>query len=198
MGALRTTAIAVFTLFLVSLSPPATAEPAAPGDRNLFFFGGGLTRSHMGEMFNPFAVDYEGNIVVGAGYQHFLLELPHDLSFGVEAGLAARFGEADSLEVWAGGVMRYDGLRLGDVTISPALTLGVSAVTQTMGREREREIGDGRSGRLLFYLSPEINLSHKSNPDLEVFWRLHHRSSAWRTLGGGSANATTIGLRHSF
>jgi hypothetical protein len=32
-----------------------------------------------------------------------------------------------------------------------------------------------------------------------MFWRLHHRSGAWNTFGGGgSANATMIGIRTSF
>jgi hypothetical protein len=83
--------------------------------------------------------------------------------------------------------------------ITPALTFGASAVTDTMGVEAEREAGDGLPGDLLFYLSPEISVSAADHPETEMFWRLHHRSGAWNTFGGGgSANATMIGIRTSF
>lgn len=196
----RSSLSVVFSAFLAFLAPlPAAAQQALPGDNAVFAFGGVMARSHMGEMLLPVLVDYENNVVLGAGYQRFLWDLPYGFRVGVEAGLAGRFGEAASLETWAGGVARHDGLEFANgLRLSPSVTLGLSAVTRTMGMERQREIGDNRSASVVFYFSPELALSHRDSPETEVFWRLHHRSSAWRTLGGGSANATTVGLRHRF
>jgi hypothetical protein len=195
--------VALATLLSCVFTLPVNAQDAADGatnlDQNVFMFGGQMARSHMGEMFLPIGAEYEDNYVAGAGYQHFVLELPHDIRVGYEVGAALRFGETDSAEAWAGAVIRYEGLETEDgLRLTPALTAGISAVSQTMGKEAEREAGDGRSAQVLFYLSPELSISHRDNPQTEFFWRLHHRSSGWRTLGGGSANATTVGLRHHF
>ncbi|MCF6343929.1 MAG: hypothetical protein L3J15_04525 [Devosiaceae bacterium] len=144
---------------------------------------------------------YEDNFTISIGYQNFIFSPTPDLRFGFEAGLSTRFGEKVTGEVWAGIVARYDGFSIGDdLRISPSLTFGVSAITDTIGRETDREAY--RSGRadLLFYLSPEIAFSSKQNPNSEFFYRLHHRSGAWSTLGNmyDTFNAQTIGYRRFF
>lgn len=195
----------VLAAVLAALSVPVFAqEDAVPvpvsGDRKFFVFGGVMGESHMGEMLNPITAEYEDAIILGGGYQYFIAEPVENFHFGVEAGGAVRTGAQTTAEVWAGVVGRYDGWVLGDaLRISPSLTFGASAVTDTMGIEARREEGDGLPGNLLFYLSPEISISAAENPDTEMFWRLHHRSGAWNTFGGGgSANATVIGIRTSF
>lgn len=192
-------------LIAIAVAAPAFAQSDAAvipssEDQKIFIFGGRMGESHMGEMLNPFTAEYEDAIILGGGYQHFLSEPIEDFRVGIETGAAVRTGEETTGEVWAGLVGRYDGLVIGDtLRISPSLTFGASAVTDTMGTEAEREAGDGLPGNFLFYLSPEISISTLENPGTEVFWRLHHRSGAWNTFGGGgSANATTIGIRTSF
>lgn len=194
----------VFALATIAVVTPAFAQfdtsPVPSEDQKVFIFGGRMGESDMAGMLNPFTAEYEEAIVLGGGYQHFLIEPIEDLKFGLEAGAAVRTGEETTGEVWGGVVGRYDGFVVGDtLRISPSLTFGASAVTGTMGTEAEREAIDGLPGDFLFYLSPEISFSTVENPSSEVFWRLHHRSGAWNTFGGGgSANATTIGIRTSF
>lgn len=162
-------------------------------------FGGSYTTGDFGQSFNPAAVPYEDNYVLGIGVRQ-QEPVPEDgIVVGWEVGGAVRAGESTSAEVWSGPYLGHDGIELGDaVKLSPSLTFGLSAVTGSMGTEQRRALSDGGSPELLFYLSPEIALSSSQDSDTEVFWRLHHRSGAWGTLGGGSANATTAGLRQHF
>jgi hypothetical protein len=169
---------------------PAFAEPP---NSAMFLLGGaysgiGLRGALTGQ--------FEGNYVIGAGYQQFILDADQ-VSIGIEAGVAGRLGEALNAEAWVGVVGRYDGWTLGPVNIAPAFTFGLSAVTGSMGYEQRQEDYWGGDATLMFYLAPEINLSFVDNPDVEMFARLHHRSGAWGTLGDmeDASNAMTLGLR---
>jgi len=169
-------------------------------DRYVFLFGGRMGDDHMYSFFNPFDVTYDNTLVIGGGYQQFMLQPAEHFRLGTEIGIAARIGEEKTTaEIWGGVVGRYDGFVINDtLRITPSVTFGMSLVTDTTGEEAAREVHDGRSAGMVFYLSPEISVSLADNPNAEVFWRLHHRSSAWRTIGGGSANATTVGIRYGF
>lgn len=168
-------------------------------EEKVFVFGGRMAESHMWQMTIPFTVTYEDAFIIGAGYQRFFGEW-NDFKLGLEVGAAGRFGEIATAEMWAGAVGRYDGFVIADrYRVSPALTFGLSMVSDTMGIEAYREAQSGLPGDLLFYLSPEISVSTLDNPNSELFWRIHHRSSAWHSFGGGgSANVTTVGLRQTF
>ena len=174
------------------------AEAAAGFDHAVFGFGGLVTASDD----NPFTLEYEDNFVLGAGFQTYFLEWPQNLNFGAELGVAGRFGPSDSAEVWGGLVARYDGFVLFETArLAPSFTFGLSTVTSPMvGREQRNEIRDGGDVTLLFYLGPEIGLSFVSHPEVELFWRIHHRSGAWGTLNDmhGAANASVLGLRWRF
>ncbi|WP_127143800.1 hypothetical protein [Pelagibacterium montanilacus] len=194
----------VLLAFFVLAGPAAAqTEPALPQtspDRSLFVMGGPMGAEGMGGMLIPFNAEYEDAFALGVGYQHFVLEPIKALRLGYEIGGALRVGDKTTGEIWAGATARYDGFVLGDrLGISPGLTFGLSAVTDTMGVEAERQGMNGEPSNLLFYFSPEISFSDVENPGVELFWRVHHRSGAWGTLGGGSsANATMIGVRASF
>ncbi|MGB3025389.1 hypothetical protein [Paradevosia shaoguanensis] len=189
----------------VAVAGPGFAQSIHDTDsaslQTLFVFGGRYYSEYIENGINPFKPAYENNYIVGAGYQRFLPGSWHYWRLGLEVGLAARLGDSTSAEMWAGAVARFDGIVLGPVRISPALTLGVSAESGMVGIEavHAQEVGGGDPA-LLFYMAPEINVSWTDNPNLEVFWRLQHRSGAWNTLGNmrDGANATTVGLRWKF
>lgn len=185
-----------------ALAQDAGNTPGTQGiaESKAFAFVGRMGTSYMDEMLIPFIADYEDIGIIGGGYQYYFYEPFPAAKLGVEVGAAARLGDRVTGEAWAGVVGRYDGFVINNrLRISPSLTFGVSAVTDTMGIEAQRELGDGHPGNVLFYLSPELSFASVDNPDTELFWRLHHRSSAWNSFGGGgSANATTIGFRQSF
>ena len=192
------------SLYLLGSSPVSAQSLLKPDtelDQSVFGFGGLLVREDIWDSALFLTADYEENFLFGAGYQQFFLSGPLDLSVGAEAGIAGRFGEGSSAEFWGGAVVRHPGFTVLDtVRISPAMTFGLSVITDTIGREREQEISDGGDATLLFYLGPEINFSLPQHPRAEVFYRLHHRSGAWGTLGDmrGAANANVVGFRWRF
>lgn len=194
---MKTLAIALTASIFIL--PAFAQEFSPPKDRNIFLFGGRMGAGHMHDMLLPIAAPYEDTAILGVGYQQFLMQPFDDVRLGLEVGAAVRIGTQTTGEMWGGVVTRYDGWVGEGLRVSPSLTFGVSVVDQTAGIEAQRAAGDGLPGDILFYLSPEVSLSTADNPDTEVFWRLHHRSGAWNTFGGGgSANATTVGIRTSF
>ncbi|SFZ85761.1 hypothetical protein SAMN02983003_2931 [Devosia enhydra] len=172
-----------------------------PYDRAVFFFGGRFHSDYFGGSFNAFGAPYETNYVLGGGYQHFFQNWG-DFRLGAEGGLALRFGEGEptSLEAWGGVVGRYDGFVIGNtIRISPSMTFGLSAVTDTIGMETVRASWIESDVPVLFYLGPEISISSLDNPNLEAFWRVQHRSGAWGTIAHiDGSNANTVGVRWKF
>lgn len=176
----------------------AQAQPASATDENVFVMGGPFTSDYFSDALTPWDNTYESNFFAGVGYQRFLYEYGA-FKLGVEAGLGLRSGYADtSLEAWGGAVARLDMIELGDIRISPALTAGLSVVTDTIGVETERAEAIGREVPLLYYLGPEIAVSHASLP-YEGFIRLQHRSGGFGTIANiDGSNAVTLGLRYKF
>jgi hypothetical protein len=170
-------------------------------NQSVFAFGGTMVDADILQAANPFGVTYEDLPIFGLGYQYFPARMG-SFRFGLEAGLAGRFGGYPNAEFWGGGVARYDGFEIGDtVRISPAFTFGISHVTHTQeGRERKNELEHNGDARTLFYLGPELNLSFNAMPDVDFFWRIHHRSGAWGTLGDvhGGSSANVFGVRFNF
>lgn len=196
----RFRALGYMLMICGSLAGTARAE-TGQGDQAVFGFGGFLTKDDMLSSADPVRVRYEGNAIFGGGFQSFGPRRGA-LQFGLEVGVAARVGGHVSHEVWGGGVLRHDGYSLGrDLRLVPAFTAGLSRVTSThRGREADLQERYQGSASTLFYLGPELALSRPSAPNTEVFWRLHHRSGGWRTLGNmrGAMNANVIGLRYRF
>lgn len=199
------------TRFVLGVLPAALALPLASVDKasaqdtgvqqSVFGFGGGMVDEDMFDSANPFGSDYEGNPIFGLGYQIFPYSIG-DVKLGFEAGIAGRFGQSSDAEIWGGVVGRYEGIEIANtVRIIPSFTFGLSHVTDThAGRERRQELDRDGNASTLFYLGPEISFSAVSRPELEVFWRLHHRSGAWGTLGDmhGGSNANVLGVRYNF
>lgn len=187
---------------LIAVSSPSFAMEhyGTPPDNAAFIFGGALTADDMQRSASPLTVDYDGNGIIGAGLQSFFFDLDW-MQVGGEVGLASRFGQSTTGEVWAGSVARLNPLELGnDLRITPSITVGLSMVSDAqVGREADLERRYEGDAGLLFYLSPEISISFREDAP-SIFWRLHHRSGAGKTLGNmkGATNANVIGVRHQF
>ena len=177
-----------------------TAQPQS-ANSNVFVFGGVYSSESVGETFNFFGTDYQDAYVLGGGYQHFFLGGENGFQAGLETGLALRKGPDVSGEVWAGVVLRRDGILQNEqLKVSASVTGGLSLITNPLDVEIAREISRNGDSTFLFYMAPEVSVSTKDNPNMEAFWRLQHRSGGWNTLGdmGEGANANTIGLRWKF
>lgn len=163
-------------------------------------FGGAMMEGHFpGSSLIPFGSGFDGNAIAGVAYSRRLYEFSNGIEIGAEAGLAARFGRDLTGEAWAGFSVGHEGFQFGRVTVAPAVVLGLSAVTTASGIEARRAGKDG-DATLLFYLGPEIALRHQRFPNVELVYRIHHRSGAWNALGNmrDGYNGNIIGLRFGF
>ncbi|MGF0523780.1 hypothetical protein ACQEDT_19865 [Agrobacterium pusense] len=186
---------------LAATSSFASEDMTSETSEAIFGFAGAMTKEDMLKSAALIPVDYERNAVIGGGYQFYPYRIGN-IKLGGEVGMAIRFGEGFTGEVWAGPVARYEQIRLGErLFITPSFTAGLSLVTDAQpGREREQEIKDDGNANVLFYLGPEINVSFSEDSSTEFFWRLHHRSGGGKTLGNmkGATNANVFGVRYKF
>jgi hypothetical protein len=168
--------------------------------QSIFLFGGQFTRGSMGDTADIFNVTYDNVFFAGLGYQR----LPwtwRQFNIGWEIGFGNRFNHEYSAEVWGGAVVRHRGFTVADlVTVTASLTAGFSAVSESTGHEEVREYWRKGDASFLFYLGPEIALSTPRHPNVEVFYRLHHRCGGNQTLGDLSEgyNANCLGIRFKF
>jgi hypothetical protein len=180
---------------LISIAPTPPAE-------SLFVFGGPFTTGNMGQSLNPFAVNYEANYIVAAAYEHDWYELPNGFIIGGEIGAGYRFGTGNSGELWAGVGFRHSGLVFfNTVRLVPGFTVGLSAVTNPIGIEATRaSLCCNRNAHFLGYLGPELAIAFQNMPNLELVYRLHHRSGAEGTFGNmvEGANAIVFGARYRY
>ncbi|MBA8880945.1 hypothetical protein [Phyllobacterium myrsinacearum] len=185
----------------------ATSDPfLAPGQtatrNDVTVLGGPFARNTAGGAFHIIGVDYTKNYFLGVTYGRDVYDLGAGFLLGGVAGAAVRFGADDDMsgEAWAGVRLKYQGLVIGNVVISPAFTAGFSAVTGETEIEKQREIRYNGDASFLGFLGPEVSLRWRGAPNLEVTWQLHHRSGGDGTFGnmGEGSNANTFGIRYRF
>lgn len=186
---------------------PAAAQSASRRDadpplrtQSAMLFTGVFSKGDLGQaIVDPF-YPHEDNYIVGAAFALDMAKLGAGFTIGAELGLAGRFGNntIGSSELWAGPTIRYRGFTIGDtLTIAPALILGFSVVTGSIGVESEREQKHGGTSSLLFRFTPELAFRFKQVPNFELVYRIHHRSGLYGTLGDlrEGSNAHVLGLR---
>jgi hypothetical protein len=192
----------VLLLALVSIAalPSASSAQALRHPDSIYLFGGIYTREVMGRSLVPFLPSYDDVYMVGGAYQRQFFELGFGFLIGGEVGVAGRFGDTTSGEVWGGMSIRSPGIPIGAVILTPGIVIGLSAVSDTVGFEREREISRNGDATLLGYFSPELAFTFPQWPQFAIVYRLHHRSGLFGTFGGMGEghNAQTLGLRWSF
>jgi hypothetical protein len=160
------------------------------------------------------------NYIAGAAYDRDLWTLGFGFELAGEIGIADRVGHyrqccnpivttsslVQATEIWTGLQLRYAGVVLFDrVRIGGSVTLGLSAVTNSIGAEEQRQIqGPGDAG-LLYYFAPELTFSTRDLQNIEFYLRTQHRSggkelSVLPTLGNMAEgyNATVVGIRYRY
>lgn len=189
--------IGIALVLLVACEPSRAADVLFRKD-SIFVFGGIYSAGNMGQSLDPF-YKHERTYIVGAAYRRDLVDIGPLFVFGAEAGIGGRFGGRASAEFWAGPSLRLRGIPLGkDVTLSPGIVAGLSAVTKPIDIEQQRELEHANgNATLLFYLAPELALQFAKWPNTELVYRLHHRSGLYNALGKmqEGSNAHVLGLR---
>ena len=179
---------------------PSTAVALAPPPQNgVLLFAGQFTTVPIGKSLLPTA-PHESNYIAGGAYERDFFQR-WGFALGTEIGVAQRFGMGKSTEVWAGLNVRYTAfVFLNTVRIIPGITAGFSYITRPVGHEAEEEAAVGGDARLLGYLGPELAFSLVNFPNVELVYKLQHRSGAGGTFGKmhDTANANVVGLRVRF
>jgi hypothetical protein len=160
-------------------------------------FGGVYTTGNMGETFNPFA-NHDSTYLVAGAYRREFIKLPWNIVLGGEIGLGLRFGTGSYGEIWAAPTVRLVGIPLGNVaSMSIGLIAGFSGITNPTDLERQREYEHSGNSKLLFYFSPELAFAFRDLPNIEMVFRLHHRSGLYGTLGRmrEGSNTHAVGVR---
>jgi hypothetical protein len=167
----------------------------------VFMFGGIFSKAAMGRTADVFNVTYDNFYILGLGYQR-LCWTWWRFDLGWEVGTSYRFGSvADSAEGWGGLLIRAHGITFCDaITVTPSVTGGFSVVTASIGHEYRRVSNRDGDATFLFYLGPELAISHRRCPNVELFYRLQHRCGGHGTLGNLSEgyNANVLGVRFKF
>lgn len=182
-----------------ALSSVAYAQDVSDVDENVFVMGGPFAVDTFADALTPWDNTYESNFFAGGGYQRFLYAHESGFKLGVEAGLGLRAGYRASAEVWGGVVARAEMFQVGEISITPSVTFGLSLTTDTIGVETERAERLGHAVPILYYFSPEIAVAHADAPNYEGFVRLQHRSGGFGTIADiDASNAVVLGLRYKF
>jgi hypothetical protein len=188
--------VCVAWLLLAAIVPGRASDVYFRKD-SIMVFAGQYADGGMGDNLNPFR-SHEDAYIIGGAFTRTLFDLGWNLYLVGEVGLAGRYGDRASAEVWGGPGFRIHGIPLGGLGwLSLGVTVGLSAVTGPVGSERDRAIYRKGDPTLLFYFAPELALRLAAWPDFEIVYRMHHRSGFQYTLGHmlEGANAHVIGIR---
>jgi hypothetical protein len=185
---------------------------SADSSNAVMLFAGGVDDSPFFELVcAPWESDWEDIGIVAASYSrrfgtlNALMDAPtfgslgDDLALEAEAGVSARFGDESLGEVWTALYLRYSGFPWnGIVYTTIAGNIGLSMLSEKSQFEKER---DGhKTDQLLHYLGPEITVADPDMRDLELVFRLHHRSGVFGLFDGVDSGSTFItgGVRMHF
>jgi hypothetical protein len=194
-------ALSLFIVVLALFGRPSSAHPGDLPQTRIHIYFGQYTTDNMGDTLKIFKAHYEKNYLLAGAYSRDFLELRDGTHLGGEIGVAARFGTNITGELWGGVVFRPKAFTSREgITVGMAFTVGLSAISKSMGEEIKREIGRGGNASFLFYLGPEIVVTFPGLRNWELVYRLHHRSGAGGLLGGlyEGYNSNTFGLRYRF
>jgi hypothetical protein len=174
-------------------------------------FGGVVADTDLEKiLYAPWTTEVGDIGMIGASYSHrigTLNELIGDighigenLTVETEAGASFRFGDESLGEAWAALYFRYDDLPWNDTVYTTiAVNTGVSLLTEISEFEEGRD-DKGKSSVFLHYLGPEITFADPENKNLELVFRLHHRSGVFGLFDGVESGSTFIsaGIRMRF
>jgi hypothetical protein len=202
-------------LVLAAASLAATAWPATPGPIDRLFApcrGDCALATYAGHYVDDTLTDvilaarpptgwtYEDDLFVGTALSRELGRFGCCWHLEPEAGLGQRFGAQDETEVWAALYLRYRGFPWDHVLVTSfAISTGLNYATGISELEKERS-RDDQGSRLMHFFSPEVTFALPRRPEVELLFRLHHRSGVFGLVSDawGGAQYGTVGVRVRF
>ena len=187
--------IGAFILLLLGFVPAKAEEP----QRAFSLFAGHLTSNNWDELFSVNEVDWVDSYFLAAALSQRLGGYQDLLSYEVEGQLVRHFHLQNNWEFNALGVLRWEPFWWDDwLDTSLAYGLGFSYATEKPVVEREKA-GKTTARFLVYWMLELAFVPYAKRPDIEWFFRIHHRSSGYGLLAEeGGSNALATGLRYSF
>jgi hypothetical protein len=148
----------------------------------------------------PLTWTYAGDHLVAGALTRRIATLWRHVDIEPEFGIGKRFGKQSETEIWGAFFFRWRGFPWDDKLITTvAVSTGMNFVTHVSDVEQERA-RDGKGDRWMHFFAPEITFALPSHPDVELLFRLHHRSGVFGLVSDawGGAQYATIGLRFRF
>ena len=117
--------------------------------------------------------------------------------FELEVGAGQRFGVFHDQEFWVALYGRWTKFPWNDrVKTTIAVSTGLDYATTSPLWERSAS-GQSQGSHLMHYLSPEVTFADPANPNLELVFRLQHRSGGRHYWGNTTLfNSTGAGIQY--
>lgn len=147
----------------------------------------------------PWDTRTEDIYLLTLSYNRRLATVFRHLDIEVEGGVGRRFGDNNSFEAYAALGLRWTYFPWNRYlrTSFAVYPVGPSYVADLSPSEVAK---DGRSANWLNYFALELTFAAPSLPELEVLFRLHHRSGAFGAINGSTngADFLSVGARYRF
>lgn len=181
---------------------PAAAPAPVPERRNngVAIFAGIYSSDVFSDIVtSPWDTRTENIYLVTLSYNRRLTTIFRHLDVEVEGGVGRRFGDNDSIEAYAALALRWTAFPWNDYlrTTFAVYPIGPSYVASLSPSEVSK---DGRSANWLNYFGLELTFAAPALPELELLFRLHHRSGAFGLINGSTngADFLSVGARFRF
>lgn len=148
---------------------------------------------------SPWDTRTEAIYLVSLSYNRRLTTIFRHLDIEVEGGVGRRFGNNNSFEAYVALAARWTAFPWNNYlrTTFAVYPIGPSYVADLAPSEIAK---DGRSAAWLNYFGLELTFAAPELPQLEVLFRLHHRSGAFGAINGSTngADFLSVGARYRF
>lgn len=187
----------------IAAALPAAAQDAPPPvrrDNGVAIFAGIYSSDVFTDIVaTPWDTRTENIYLVSLSYNRRIATIFRHLDIEVEGGVGRRFGDNDSFEAYAALALRWTEFPWNRHlrTTFAVYPIGPSYVADLSPSEVSK---DGRSANWLNYFALELTLAAPSLPQLEMLFRLHHRSGAFGLINGSTngADFLSVGARFRF
>ena len=189
-------------IWVIPMSVGASDEPSmanGPKSYAIHFFGGQNFDEYFSEFVKGGGVgEYNDAYLAGAAASKRLVTW-NSLSIEIEGGVARHFGSYRATELWSAVFLRFHAFPWNKyLYTTAAASVGLSYLSKVP--EIETRKNDGRGSHLLHYFAPEITFALPEHKNMELVFRLHHRSGVAGLFNGvrDATNVPTVGFRFRY
>lgn len=201
----------VTALLLCGGAPAAAWTPGAlfapcAGDCAVSIFGGNYVQNSLGQVLvtspeTPVTWNYHtADHLIGTSVSRVVAHFWTHWTLEPEAGIGQRFGSQSATELWGALFFRYHGFPWDKTVVTTiAFSTGLNWASHVTQQEDDRA-HDGQGTPWMHYFAPEVTFALPEHPNVELMFRMHHRSGVFGLVSDawGGAQYATVGLRVRF